>query len=466
MLQAYRWSVSEATGFTPYRLAFGREMRLPDDLGTPLPEPPRDVRTLAAELAEELVYLYRVSREVIGHGHRRTENRYNEHVVERAYQPGTLVRVLLHSRSRNVPSKLDAQYSGLCEVVEIRGTLLTLRELDMRRILTANYDSVRRSTIARPAVPPAPAARAAPLPLILRAVPQAYHVIQQQPAPHAPVLQAIPPVAPPQPAPQIAPPNRVPVAQRPHVPAISDLRDLSPLPPFGSPAVLPQRPLLKPRAKRKTFHNTRVAGPQPTVPATQSTQVPRLPSLLNLRINASPSPIPQAAPLPHLESHPSPTLAQQSPCLQPHLASLRKKPRSAVRIFNAVEDSQPPQAAFAPADKTNSQVAVASDSRVTGTPAAARVAYCYAVSLRSADVHNHNDHRYLLRATDWCAELRMAHAPTLYSAECTMARAQQVKDSPAERTLAPCKLQANRSSAARTCTLELRASKQRITGTA
>ena len=54
VLQSYRSTVSEATAFTPYRLAFGREMRLLVDLGTPLPEPPRDVRTFAAEPAEEL----------------------------------------------------------------------------------------------------------------------------------------------------------------------------------------------------------------------------------------------------------------------------------------------------------------------------------------------------------------------------------------------------------------------------
>jgi len=54
VLQAYRSSVSQATGFTPHRLAFGREMRLPVDFGTPLPEPPRDVRTYANDLAEDL----------------------------------------------------------------------------------------------------------------------------------------------------------------------------------------------------------------------------------------------------------------------------------------------------------------------------------------------------------------------------------------------------------------------------
>ena len=62
VLQSYRSTVSEATGFTPFRLAFGREMRLPIDLGSPLPEPPRDVLTFAAELAEDLEWSYKVAR--------------------------------------------------------------------------------------------------------------------------------------------------------------------------------------------------------------------------------------------------------------------------------------------------------------------------------------------------------------------------------------------------------------------
>ena len=43
LLQAYRSTIFKATGFTPYRLTFGREMRLPIDLGTPSPEPQRDI---------------------------------------------------------------------------------------------------------------------------------------------------------------------------------------------------------------------------------------------------------------------------------------------------------------------------------------------------------------------------------------------------------------------------------------
>ena len=107
VLQSYRSTVSEATGFKPFCFAFGREMRLPIDLGSLLPERPRDVRTFAADLAENLKWSYKVAREIIGHGHKRAESRYNERVVERAYQPGCLVRVYQHARNRNAPSKLD-----------------------------------------------------------------------------------------------------------------------------------------------------------------------------------------------------------------------------------------------------------------------------------------------------------------------------------------------------------------------
>ena len=147
VLQAYRSSITESTGFTPFRLAFGREMRLPIDLGSPTPDPPRDIRTFATELAEDLEWSYRVAREVIGLGHRRAESRYNERVVAKQYKPGVLVRVLVHTHPHGVPSKLNAKYSGLCEVIEVRGPTLTLRELDSQRVFTASHDAVRASTL-------------------------------------------------------------------------------------------------------------------------------------------------------------------------------------------------------------------------------------------------------------------------------------------------------------------------------
>ena len=59
VLQAYRSTPSKSTGFTPSRLVFGREMRLPVDIGTPLPEPPRDIRTYANIVSEDLEWAYK-----------------------------------------------------------------------------------------------------------------------------------------------------------------------------------------------------------------------------------------------------------------------------------------------------------------------------------------------------------------------------------------------------------------------
>ena len=65
VLQAYRSTPTETTGFMPSRLVFGREIRLPIDIGTPLPEPSRDIRTYANIISEELEWAYKVAREVI-----------------------------------------------------------------------------------------------------------------------------------------------------------------------------------------------------------------------------------------------------------------------------------------------------------------------------------------------------------------------------------------------------------------
>ena len=52
-------------------------MRLPNDRETLLSEPPRDIRTMAAEVAENLEWSYQIAHGIIGFGHRRAESRYN-----------------------------------------------------------------------------------------------------------------------------------------------------------------------------------------------------------------------------------------------------------------------------------------------------------------------------------------------------------------------------------------------------
>ena len=162
VLQAYWSTPSKVTGFTPHRLAFEREMRLPIVVGTPLLELHRDIRTFANNLVEDLERTDGVTRKVFGFQHRGLEGRYNERVVEKFNPPCVYVRVLQHGRHFGAPSKLVPPYSGLCEVVEIKGLVITLRELDSQRLFTANHDAVRLSFLRPPISAPVDGALPAP----------------------------------------------------------------------------------------------------------------------------------------------------------------------------------------------------------------------------------------------------------------------------------------------------------------
>ena len=60
------------------------------------------------------------------------------------------MRVVQRTHPSGVPSKLNPKYLVPCEVLEIRGPVLTLRELDSRKVFTANHDAVRSSSLSQP----------------------------------------------------------------------------------------------------------------------------------------------------------------------------------------------------------------------------------------------------------------------------------------------------------------------------
>ena len=98
-------------------------MRLPIDLGTLLFKLPRDIRTMAAKVADNLEWSYYIAREIISFGHRRAESRFNQKIVENQYKPGSLVRVIQHAHLYGVQWKLNPTFSKLCKVFEVRARL-------------------------------------------------------------------------------------------------------------------------------------------------------------------------------------------------------------------------------------------------------------------------------------------------------------------------------------------------------
>ena len=292
---------------------------------------------------------------------------------------------------------------------------------------------------------PAPATRDAPLPPDARAAPQPPAQQAAAPIPSAPhtVHRQL--------ASRVAQLNPAQSASHSHARAIRDIRDVSPFPPVGSPAVLPQQPRRRSIVRRKKRRNTRALVAQPLAPTAQSIQVPRPPPLINLRISAPPSPIPRVAPPPLPNRRAPLAIAQQPASAQPHLDVVRKRPRTVVRIIIAVEDTSmsppsppsPPRATRsmnAPVKKNNSRVAATSTLQYIGASAASAaslISYCYAVALRSHDEDNRSSYALLLRPAVYNTQLELRHRAVNLVA-CTMACAQEFEGARAERTRVAC----------------------------
>ena len=204
--------------------------------------------------------------------------------------------------------------------------------------------------MSRAAAPQVPADRAAPLHPVLRAAhptsPLAPH-LQAQARPQ-PAQRAVPPPphapapvlpAPPQPLPQTNQQAREPATSRRRARAMFESREASPLPPFGSPAVLPPQSLYKRRARRNARRSAQAPAPQLLVPVAQSTQASQVPSLIDVRETAPPSFV-QAKTPPPLHARVVPSLVLELASDQQHLAPLRKKTRVAVHIVDGNAQSQ------------------------------------------------------------------------------------------------------------------------------
>ena len=108
---------------------------------------------MAIYLPKILEWAYRVARELSDFQHARAETRYSQRLVEQLFQVGDLVRVLRHKPVAGAPSKLAPKYSDLCESIFVRGARLIQRELNTRRVFTANHDAERKSTLSHPVRP-------------------------------------------------------------------------------------------------------------------------------------------------------------------------------------------------------------------------------------------------------------------------------------------------------------------------
>ena len=128
VMLAYRTSVQESTGCTPYFLLFGREARLPVDVmfGLPPNVPPQPVHQYSKDLRARLDTAYERVRERLGWRQRRQKMVYDRRRTGRPYGIGEWVWLYCPAVPRGKSAKLHSYWQGPYKVVKVFSNVLYL----------------------------------------------------------------------------------------------------------------------------------------------------------------------------------------------------------------------------------------------------------------------------------------------------------------------------------------------------
>ena len=128
IMMAYRSTISRPTGFTPYRLVFGREMRLGVDYGTPFPDKILEIDDFASNLIRKLETAFELARDNRELCHLRARDLYDTGVVAHHYLPGSWVRqeITRVAPARGMATKFQPRFSARFQVLGTSGPSVLL----------------------------------------------------------------------------------------------------------------------------------------------------------------------------------------------------------------------------------------------------------------------------------------------------------------------------------------------------
>ena len=126
-MMAYRTLVSESTGFTPFKMVFGREMRLGVDPTCKVDSETNDPKDHLLKLVEELENTYELARSIIDQRAERAASRLSAKAVQKFYREGDVVRLQMNALARKPPTKLAPRWSLPFIVLKVQGKTVVIK---------------------------------------------------------------------------------------------------------------------------------------------------------------------------------------------------------------------------------------------------------------------------------------------------------------------------------------------------
>ena len=157
---SYNLSVHSSTGYTPFFLTFGAEARLPPDIvfGSPALDSTisnlSNTRTSNGSISfllksfSLLSGIFTLVRENLKSFHQREKDHYDLGAVERVFRVGDKVRVRIKSRQKG-HAKFLSEWSEPHEVLDVRGVVVTLRELSTGREYRTHHDRLSNPMLSK-----------------------------------------------------------------------------------------------------------------------------------------------------------------------------------------------------------------------------------------------------------------------------------------------------------------------------
>ncbi|KAK3919989.1 Gag-pol polyprotein [Frankliniella fusca] len=123
VLHAYRAAVNDVTGFSPYEILFGRQMRVPQDMASGLPPAavPGTGTPLSypARLRERLDKIHTLVRENTAKAAIRMKERYDKFSTLTYFKPGDIVMLYNRRRRRGKSTKLYGSWEGPYVIIDL-----------------------------------------------------------------------------------------------------------------------------------------------------------------------------------------------------------------------------------------------------------------------------------------------------------------------------------------------------------